>query len=86
MPTTDRRCWRQARAFAAPVRRVTPFNAHAARDDEHTRTYGPPTRGFIEQVDNPDPHADAAGRSLAMLRNAAADRAVSMGFQAAQLP
>jgi len=72
--------------FAAPVRRVTPFNVHAATGVEQYAEYGPPTRGFIEQVYNLYPHADAAGRSLVMLRNAAADRAVSMGFQVAQLP
>jgi hypothetical protein len=72
--------------FAAPVRRVTPFNAHAAKDVARYAEYGAPTAGFIEQVYNLHPHADAEGRSLMMLRNAAGDRAVSMGFAVAQLP
>ena len=72
--------------FAAPVSRVTPFNAHAAKDVLRYAEYGPPTKGFIEQVYNLYPHADAGGRSVMMLRNAAGDRAVSMGFPVAQLP
>ena len=41
---------------------------------------------FIEQVYNLHPLADAEGRGLLMLRNAAGDRAVSMGFAVAELP
>ena len=40
----------------------------------------------FEQVYNLHPFADADGRSLVMLRNAAGDRAVSMGFAVAELP
>jgi galactose mutarotase-like enzyme len=42
-------------------------------------------RGFIEQVYDLHPYADAEGRSVMMLRNAAGDRAVSMGFAVAEL-
>jgi hypothetical protein len=72
--------------FTGAVRRVTPFNAHAAKDVDRYAEYGPPTRGFIEQVYNLHPQADASGRSLIMLRNATGDRAVSMGFAVEQLP
>ena len=72
--------------FVAPVRRVTPFNAHAAKDVATYAEYTGPARGFVEQVYNLHPHADAEGRSLLMLRNAAGDRAVSMGFAVAELP
>jgi hypothetical protein len=72
--------------FSAPVRRVTPFNAHAAKDVATYADYGGPVRGFIEQVYNLHPYADADGRSMLMLRNAAGDRGVSMSFAVAELP
>jgi len=72
--------------FVAAVRQVTPFNAHAAKDVSTYAEYGAPTVGFIEQVYNLHPHADADGRSLVMLRSATGDRAVSMGFAVAELP
>jgi hypothetical protein len=71
---------------SAAVRRVTPFNAHAAKDVSTYAEYGGPVRGFIEQVYNLHPFADGAGRSLLMLRNAGGDRGVSMGFDIAELP
>ena len=72
--------------FSGAVRRVTPFNAHAAKAVDAYADYGGPVRGFIEQVYNVHPYADAAGRTMVMLRNAAADRAVSMAFSVAELP
>jgi hypothetical protein len=72
--------------FSAPVRRVTPFNAHAAKEVATYADYGGPVRGFIEQVYNLHPYADADGRSMIMLRNAAGDRGVSMRFAVAELP
>ena len=72
--------------FAAAVRRVTPFNAHAAKDVGTYAEYRGPTLGFIEQVYNLHPFADGEGRSMVMLRNAAGDRAASMGFAVAELP
>src|SRR5207249_1083998 len=48
--------------------------------------YGPPTAGFAEQVYCIDPAADAAGRTLAMLYNHAADRAVVLRFSRQELP
>jgi hypothetical protein len=72
--------------FSAAVQRVTPFNAHAAEDVATYAEYQGPVRGFIEQVYELHPYADADGRSVLMLRNAAGDRAVSMGFAVAELP
>jgi hypothetical protein len=72
--------------FSAAVRRVTPFNAHAAKDVATYTEYSGPAKGFIEQVYNLHPYADSDGRSVVMLRNAAGDRAVSMGFAVAELP
>jgi hypothetical protein len=65
---------------------VTPFNAHAAKDVATYAEYAGPVKGFIEQVYNLHPYADSDGRSMVMLRNAAGDRAVSMGFAVAELP
>ena len=72
--------------FVAPLRQVTPFNAHAAKDVSAYNEYGAPTVGFVEQVYNLRPSADGDGRSLVMLRNAAGDRGVSMGFAVTELP
>jgi hypothetical protein len=72
--------------FSAAVQRVTPFNAHAAEDVATYAEYQGPVRGFIEQVYDLHPYADADGRSVLMLRNASGDRAVSMGFAVAELP
>src|SRR6185436_11318611 len=72
--------------FSAPVRRVTPFNAHAAEDVATYSEYAGPVRGFIEQVYNLQPFADSAGRSMVMLSNASRDRAVAMAFAVAELP
>ena len=72
--------------FSAPVRRVTPFNAHAAKDVATYADYAGPVRGFIEQVYNLHPLSDREGRSLLMLSNASRDRGVSMGFAVSELP
>jgi hypothetical protein len=72
--------------FVGAVQRVTPFNDHAAKDVATYADYTAPRAGFIEQVYNLRPNAGADGRSLMMLRNAAGDRAVSMGFAVAELP
>jgi hypothetical protein len=72
--------------FSGAVRRVTPFNAHAAKDVGTYAEYAAPLRGFIEQVYNVHPYADPDGHSMVMLRNAAGNRAVSMGFAVAELP
>jgi Domain of unknown function (DUF4432) len=72
--------------FSAAVQRVTPFNAHAAKDVATYAEYSGPVRGFIEQVYNLRPLADREGRAVLMLSNAARDRAVSMNFAVAELP
>jgi hypothetical protein len=72
--------------FVAALRRVTPFNAHAARDVERFAEYSGPTRGAIEQVYCLQPAADSTGRSAAMIQNARADRGVALSFSVEQLP
>jgi hypothetical protein len=72
--------------FLAPIARITPFNAHAAKSVDGFSTYSAPTPGFVEQVYCIRPIADADGRTLILLRNKAQDRAVSMSWLLKQLP
>lgn len=72
--------------FAGAVRRITPFNANAAKDVERFSDYTAPTRGFVEQVYCLQPIADSTGRSMIMLANARLERGVAMGFSVEQLP
>ncbi|MCE9555115.1 MAG: aldose 1-epimerase family protein [Planctomycetes bacterium] len=72
--------------FVAPLKRVTPFNDRAACDLDHHATYTAPTPGFVEQVYCIVPYADAEGRTLVMLRNAAGDKGVSFQYRLDQLP
>ncbi len=73
-------------SFAGGVKRVTPFNSHAAKDVARYADYGGPQPGFIEQVYCIHPLADAEGNALIMLRNKARDKAVSMAFAVGELP
>lgn len=72
--------------FVGAIRRVTPFNAHAARDVDRFAEYSGPTKGFVEQVYCLQPAADSTGRSAVMLQNARGDRGVAIGFSVEQLP
>ncbi|MBI2921940.1 MAG: aldose 1-epimerase family protein [Planctomycetes bacterium] len=72
--------------FVAPVRRVTPLNARAAEGIREFDAYAGPVAGFQEQVYCMRLAADARGRTEAMLRDAAADRAVSLAFSIQELP
>ena len=72
--------------FVGAIRRVTPFNTHAARDIERFADYSGPTPGFVEQVYCIEPASDSTGRSLVMLQSPRADRGVAMGFSVEQLP
>jgi len=76
----------QGSTFLAPASRVIPMNAHAAKSIADYAKYAGPTPGFVEQVYCLHPRADADGRSLIALRNAAGDRAVSMAFSTKELP
>jgi hypothetical protein len=72
--------------FLGAVRRVTPFNAHAAGGVAGYAEYSGPLPGRMEQVYCLQPLADAAGNGLMVLQNAGADRAVSLACSVAQLP
>lgn len=72
--------------FLAPVKRVMPMNAHAAKSVDTYTKYAGPTPGFIEQVYCLYPLADEEGKTRLMLHNAASDKAVSMTYAVAELP
>lgn len=72
--------------FIGAMKQVTPFNAHAAKSIREYEVYSAPMKGFVEQVYCFHPYTDAKGKSMVMLQNAAADRAVSMSFSTEQLP
>ncbi len=73
--------------LAAPVRRVSPFNEHAAAHLEGHAVYQGPTPGFVEQVyclrlvgSGEDQ------RTEVLLQNAAADRGVRISWLLSELP
>ncbi len=72
--------------LVAPIKRVSPFNAHAAESIASHETYGPPTHGFIEQVYCIRPWSDRNGNTLAVLHNKAANRGVSLSYSTEALP
>ena len=72
--------------LVVPIKRVSPFNAHAAKSIAGHRSYGPPTYGFIEQVYCIRPWADSNGNTLALLHNKAANRGVSLRYSLEALP
>jgi hypothetical protein len=60
----------------APIREVAPISKRAAEGIDTLETYAGPTAGFAEQVYCYDLAGDAAGRTLSMLYNHAANKAV----------
>lgn len=72
--------------FVGASRRVTPFNAHAAKGVQTFAEYEGPIKGFIEQVYCIEPYAGADGRTTIMLHNANETKAVTMTYSVEQLP
>lgn len=72
--------------FVGAVKRITPFNAHAAKSTASFAEYAEPTKGFVEQVYLIEPFADAKDQTTVMLHNAAGDRAVTMRYDIRELP
>lgn len=72
--------------FVAPARQVTPINEYPASDVSSYNLFRAPIPGFPEQVFCLRLWADKNDRTKVMLRNAAADKAVSMAFSIKQLP
>jgi hypothetical protein len=72
--------------FLAPVKRVVPFNAHAAKSVAKYATFAGPTVGFTEEVYCLYPLADEKNHTLIALRNKAGDRGASIAFNVQELP
>ena len=70
----------------APVREVAPISARAAEGIDTLETYAGPVPGFAEQVYCYELLGDAVGRTLAMLYNHAADKAMVVRFNRQELP
>jgi hypothetical protein len=69
-----------------PIAEMAPINARAAEGIETFDTYPGPVAGFAEQVYCYEPLADAAGHTLAMLYNRAADRGLVLRYNRKELP
>jgi hypothetical protein len=69
-----------------PIKELSPLTARAAEGIDTVDTYAGPAPGFAEQVYCYDPLADAHGKTLAMLYNRAADRALVVRFNRQELP
>jgi hypothetical protein len=72
--------------FVAPIKAVSPRDERARQGIDHFETYGAPEPGFAEQVYFFALHAGQDGRTLAMLRNQAGDKAVVLRFRPGELP
>ncbi len=70
----------------APTRELAPTTARAAEGMATYDTYRGPTVGYGEQVYAYDLQADARGQTLAVLVNAANDKAVALRFNQKELP
>jgi hypothetical protein len=70
----------------APIRAMAPATMRSAEGIDTFDTYGGPTAGFAEQVYLYDLLADPAGRTLALLYNAAADRGFVLRWNRHELP
>jgi len=73
--------------LVAPLKTVVPRDPRARDGLDRFDTYGAPTPGFAEQVYFFEMHGETQdGRTLAMLRNRAGNKAVVLRFAKAQLP
>ncbi len=70
----------------APVREMAPQTPRAAEGVDSYETYAGPSAGFAEQVYLYDLLADGRGHTLAVLANAAQERAVAVRFNRDELP
>lgn len=72
--------------FAAPLREVAPISPRAAEGIADWQSFAGPAAGYAEQVYCLRLTADAQGRTLALLRNSAGDRGLSLHFETGPLP
>jgi len=69
-----------------PLRELAPKDSHSAAGIDNWSTYSGPTHGYQERVYFAQLAADEDGNTMAMLKNAAGDHAVSVHFNIRQLP
>ncbi|MEM3716438.1 MAG: aldose 1-epimerase family protein [Candidatus Bathyarchaeia archaeon] len=72
--------------FIAPIKRVAPRDKTAMKNIESFNVFGPPEKGFIEQVYFMELLSDKNGFTEAMLVNKSLDKAVSHTFSIKELP
>jgi hypothetical protein len=72
--------------FLGALKRVHPFNAHAAMNLDHYASYVGPQPGFREEVYCLEPLPGPAGVTELLLQNAHGERGVSLTFPVTQLP
>ncbi len=72
--------------IVAPIRELAPLTHRAAESMATFDTYPGPTVGFAEQVYCYDLLTDAAGRTLALLYNSAADHGLALRWNRNELP
>ncbi|HEV3445741.1 MAG TPA: aldose 1-epimerase family protein [Gemmataceae bacterium] len=70
----------------APIREMAPLTPRAAEGIDTYDTYAGPSAGFAEQVYCYDLQADSAGRTSALLFNAAGDRGLALRWHHKELP
>lgn len=70
----------------APIREVSPLTPRAAEGMETLESFAGPHPGFAEQVYAYDLLADPAGKTLAMLYSAKADKGIVLRFNRKELP
>lgn len=76
----------QGARLVAPIKQLTPFNDHAAKDVKGYATYAAPTLEYVEQVYKMRLYGDAKNRTTVMLHNKKQDRGVAMSWSLDQLP
>jgi hypothetical protein len=72
--------------FLAPIKQVTPVNAHSAKDVKAFGDIAGPTPGIIEQAYFMDPLADKDGNAVALVHDRAKEHGMSMRWPVKQLP
>jgi len=72
--------------FVAPIKKIAPRDLIAAEEIERFDRYGPPQRGFVEQVYFMSLMADEKGDTMAVLTNRNEDKAVSLRYSVKELP
>jgi hypothetical protein len=72
--------------FLAPIKQITPVNAHSARDVKAFGEVAGPTPGIIEQAYFMHPIAGKDGNTIALIHNKAQDYGMSLRWSTKQLP